>query len=112
MQIPHGQFDKKDVSDMTYGDKTWTAEFVGLAMVRGPSSNTTPQKHLQASTASAIQHSIIAPCITDRRRNASPSPHSVPMAVTNIHEVRLAARTTSMPALHRHRGGTRTRHRV
>jgi hypothetical protein len=91
---------------------------------REPSSNPTPQKHLHGDrlppqpTASATQRTIIAPRITYRRRNTPPSPHSIPMvAVPNNHNVRLAARMTSMPIIsagapRRHRGGSRTLHRV
>jgi len=60
---------------------------------REPSSNPTPQKHLHGDrlppqpTAAATQCTTIAPCITNHRRNASLSPHSVPMAITNNHDV-------------------------
>ena len=33
--IPHGQLEGNDVADTSYGDETWTTEFVGLVAERG-----------------------------------------------------------------------------
>ena len=48
-------------------------------------------KHPPEPIAAATRRTIIAPRFTNRRRNASSSPHSVPTAVINNHDVRLAA---------------------
>ena len=35
VQNPHGQLEGKDVADTSYGDGSWTTEFVGLVAERG-----------------------------------------------------------------------------
>jgi len=35
MRISHGQFEGKDVADVSHGDETWMSKFVRLAMERG-----------------------------------------------------------------------------
>ena len=48
-------------------------------------------KHPPEAIATATQRTIIAPRFTNHGRNASPSPHAVPTAVINNHDVGLAA---------------------
>jgi len=61
-------------------------------MDKEPSSNPTPRKQLHRDRLPP-QHTIIPPHITNPRHNTPPSPHSVPMAITDDHYVRLTART-------------------